>query len=214
MAEQPDPSTPEREPAIIPSTTAGGSERGKFRWVAAAALLLALGVASWGYARYEHQIAVDSRLQERLARQQAAAEQRRAQDEAERRRNAVAAAASLAPSGNAAPLAASAGVNGVYAGPICYGEERNDAARCYRGQATVADGKINGQWPAREAGVTMYVTGTVAPSGDATIEMHPRNQAGVVFATINLVGTVRDGRLDADGSFLNGRTATINWRRN
>jgi hypothetical protein len=60
----------------------------------------------------------------------------------------------------------------------------------------------------------MYLIGDVSPSGDVTIHMHSERGDGSRLATIDLVGTLRDGQLDAAGSFINGRSVTLNWRRN
>jgi len=43
--------------------------------------------------------------------------------------------------------------------------------------------------------------------------MHSENASGARLAVIDLSGTLRDGRLDATGSFRNGRTASMNWRK-
>ena len=210
------------------------------KWAAAALLVLVAVGAMWGYVRYQDDIADESRKADLTARRearqatarvaveaariQAEADRVRAQTEARRSGDAarlpaepsapqqMASAASVPPP--PPPQAASNGMDGAYAGPICYGEGRIDPARCFRGLATVSDGKISGQWPTRDTGITMYVTGTVTPNGEATIEMHTRNPAGIALSTINLSGTVHDGQLDASGAFLNGRSATINWHRN
>jgi hypothetical protein len=34
------------------------------------------------------------------------------------------------------------------------------------------------------------------------------------FAVSDLIGTVRDGRIDAKGSFHDGRGVTLNWSKN
>jgi hypothetical protein len=106
-------------------------------------------------------------------------------------------------------------VDGMYAGPVCWGDgPQGDPARCFRAQAAVSQGKITGQWPARDPGVTMYLWGDVSPAGDVTIRMQTRRADGYPMATVNLTGTLRDGHLDATGAFANGRSAQLNWRRN
>jgi len=111
------------------------------------------------------------------------------------------------------PTAARAtGPDGIYAGPICYGPGRNDPPRCFRREATLTNGKISARWPGRDPGVTMVMDGDVSPSGEVTIHMHTENASGVQ-QRLELAGTLRDGRLDASGSFRNGRTATLNWRK-
>ena len=106
-------------------------------------------------------------------------------------------------------------VDGMYAGPVCWGDgPQGDPARCFRAQAAVSQGKIAGQWPGRDPGVTMYLWGDVSPAGDVTIRMQTRRADGYPMATVNLTGTLRDGHLDATGAFANGRSAQLNWRRN
>jgi class 3 adenylate cyclase len=104
--------------------------------------------------------------------------------------------------------------DGMYAGPICFGESPQDPARCFRAQAAVTQGKIVGQWPGRDPGVTMYLWGDVSAAGDVTIRMQTRRTDGYPLSTINMTGTLRDGRLDAAGAFVGGRTAQLNWRKN
>jgi class 3 adenylate cyclase len=112
------------------------------------------------------------------------------------------------------PTGASA-EDGMYAGPVCWGDgPRGDPARCFRAQAAVSHGKITGQWPGRDPGVTMYLWGDVSPAGDVSIRMQTRKADGYPMATVNLTGTLRDGRLDATGAFANGRSAQLNWRKN
>ena len=108
---------------------------------------------------------------------------------------------------------ATAGVDGVYAGPICFGPGPAQSARCFRASASLQQGKLTGQWPGRDPGVTMHLDGEVSPAGQATIHMHAERPNGSRLATINLAGTLRDGKLDATGAFLNGRSASLNWRK-
>ena len=96
----------------------------------------------------------------------------------------------------------------------CYGPSPSDPARCYRAQAILRQGKVSGQWPGRDAGVTMYLAGDVSTSGNVTIHMHGERGDGSRLAVGDLVGSLREGRLDAAGRFLNGRSITLNWRRN
>jgi hypothetical protein len=60
----------------------------------------------------------------------------------------------------------------------------------------------------------MTLEGEVAPSGEVTIFMHSDRADGTRVANINLTGTVRGGLLEADGRFLRGRPANLNWRLN
>ncbi|MGC2414012.1 MAG: hypothetical protein WA459_15090, partial [Stellaceae bacterium] len=103
---------------------------------------------------------------------------------------------------------------GLYAGPVCFGPGPAQGPRCFRAQATVQRGRITGQWPGRDPGVTMHLEGDVRPSGVVSIRMHAEDASGKRRATINLTGTLRDGKLDATGAFLNGRSASVNWSKN
>lgn len=104
--------------------------------------------------------------------------------------------------------------DGVYSGPICYGQTPKLARRCFDREGTISGNKITGRWiEAPEAGVTMFLTGDVARSGDVEIEMHSKKPDGTPMATINLTGTLRDSMIDARGSFLKGRAATLKWRK-
>jgi hypothetical protein len=65
-----------------------------------------------------------------------------------------------------------------------------------------------------DTGITMSLAGDVAMSGDVKIEMHSQNADGSPVATIDLTGTVHDGLITARGSFLKGRSATLDWHKN
>jgi class 3 adenylate cyclase len=120
----------------------------------------------------------------------------------------------LPPSPAALPKPASAGdPTGVYGGPICFGRGETDPARCFRAQAVVRNKTISGQWPGRLPGATVYLAGDVSRAGDVAIHMHTKRADGSRFAVIDLVGKLRDGRIDATGSFRNGRSVTLNWRK-
>lgn len=104
--------------------------------------------------------------------------------------------------------------DGRYAGPVCYGRTPKDPARCHRGEATVSDGKITGQWTVgAERDLTMYLTGEVSPSGHVKMELHSEKSDGSRVATIDMKGILLDGRLDASGTFRMGRSATMNWHK-
>jgi class 3 adenylate cyclase len=111
------------------------------------------------------------------------------------------------------PATEGAAGDGLYAGPVCYGPATGDPPRCFRAQATVTRGRIAGQWPGRDPGVTVFMAGEVSASGEATIHMHAEKPDGTRITAIDLSGTLQDGRLDATGSFHGGRTATLNWRK-
>lgn len=103
---------------------------------------------------------------------------------------------------------------GVYRGPICYSAIAAEPARCYRAQAVLTHNRISGEWPGRGPGVTMYLAGEISRSGDVVIHMHGKRADGSHFATGDLVGTLRDGHITANGNFINGRTVTLNWQKN
>jgi len=112
------------------------------------------------------------------------------------------------------PASATDSLNGVYAGQVCLGPGPNgDPARCHRAEATVRDGKLVGGWTGRE-GVTVKLAGEVSTAGDVKIEWHSEHPDGSPFAQADLSGTIRNGRLEANGSFLNGRTVSIRWTLN
>jgi hypothetical protein len=78
----------------------------------------------------------------------------------------------------------------------------------------VREGKIVGEWPGRDPGVTVKLAGDVSAIGEVKIVMHAERVDGSQFARATLSGTVQNGRLDASGFFFTGRTTSINWRRN
>ena len=120
----------------------------------------------------------------------------------------------LQPSPAALPKPAFAGdPTGVYGGPICFGPGETDPARCFRAQAVVRNKSISGQWPGRLPGATVFLAGDITRAGDVAIHMHTKRADGSRFAVIDLVGKLRDGRIDATGSFRNGRSVTLNWRK-
>ena len=172
----------------------------------------------------EQRVAEDAQRRAQAERASAEAARRELQAEAERaeaaRKKTEAAVQVVAvppepprPLANAPAAAAGAAPDGLYAGPICYGPAPADPPRCFRAQATISRGRIAGQWSGRDPGVTMFMVGEVSASGEAKIHMHSEKPDGTRIATIDLAGTLKDGRLDATGSFRNGRTASLNWRK-
>ncbi len=122
------------------------------------------------------------------------------------------AVAAVAPS--AANAVGASANDGMYAGPICYGQTPKFPRRCFDREGTISGKKIAGQWlEAPEAGVTMFLTGDVTPSGDVKIEMHSQKPDGTIVVLIDLEGTLRGGLIDASGSFRRGRQATLEWRK-
>jgi class 3 adenylate cyclase len=112
----------------------------------------------------------------------------------------------------AAPPASGVGNDGLYAGPICYGPSPDDPARCYRAQGTVADGRITGRWPGRQPGMILILSGLISASGDTRINIHSET-TDMRRLLISLSGTLGNGKLEASGTFVNGRSVTLDWRR-
>jgi hypothetical protein len=102
-------------------------------------------------------------------------------------------------------------LDGFYGGPICYGASTNDAARCFRAKADLEGGRIAGQWQGRDPGTTVFLTGTISAAGAAQIEMRGERSDGTRIFILDLAGKLENGRLAANGTFHNGRTATLDW---
>ena len=125
-----------------------------------------------------------------------------------------------APTNMAAPAAAptaaapakASDIDGVYAGETCYGPGTNEQARCFRGQAKVENGRIDGRHKG-PAGNSVVYSGDVAPTGEVKIELHTENAEGARISTVDLVGKIENGVLEAKGTFRSGRTAELNWQR-
>ncbi len=105
--------------------------------------------------------------------------------------------------------------DGVYSGPICYGQTRKEPERCYHAEGTISGNKIISRWTmGREKKVDMLLDGDVERSGEVTIEIEMRNKDdGSRLARIDLTGSLRGGLLNASGSFIKGRPATLNWHK-
>jgi class 3 adenylate cyclase len=106
-----------------------------------------------------------------------------------------------------------AGSEEQYSGQICYGQSENEGSRCYVQEGTLQNRTLSGRWHARDPGTTMILAGTADDAGAITIEMHTEGLAGERLQTIRLSGSVKDGNIIALGSFLNGRSVTLNWHR-
>jgi class 3 adenylate cyclase len=113
----------------------------------------------------------------------------------------------------ASPAASASGIDGIYGGRVCLGIGPQNPARCFRGDATVTDGKISGMWPNGVAGGATLVSGMVAPAGDVTIELRP-GAGSRMLRPAHLSGTLHDGHLEATGTMVNGRTVSLTWHRN
>jgi class 3 adenylate cyclase len=101
--------------------------------------------------------------------------------------------------------------DGVYAGQVCYEKVAALPHRCYHASGNVSGNKISGRWLIDQGPLTMFLEGRVAPNGDVTIQMHSDQPDGTRVATINLAGSIRNGTILADGRFLRGRPASIDW---
>jgi hypothetical protein len=105
--------------------------------------------------------------------------------------------------------------SGVYRGQMCYAAGgATEPAHCFEAQAVVLGNRISGEWPGRDPGVTIYLAGEISRSGEVAIHMHSKRADGSSFAVSDLIGTVHDGRIDAKGSFHDGRGVTLNWSKN
>ena len=114
----------------------------------------------------------------------------------------------------AKPAATTNPDDGLYTGPVCYAATANEPQRCFRAEGTLSGSRITGQWPmGHETGITMFLTGDIAPSGDLKIEMHTEKGDGSRVATIDLKGTFQNRRIAANGSFRRGRGVTLNWHK-
>jgi class 3 adenylate cyclase len=115
----------------------------------------------------------------------------------------------------ATPAAGAGPRDGTYSGPICYGKTLTEPVRCFRAEGTINGSKITAHWSVgKDTGVTMFLAGDVAASGDVKIEMHSEKADGSRIVTIDLTGTLHDQLLDASGTFRRGRSATLNWHKN
>lgn len=193
------------------------------KWVISAILLIVVTAGYWAMSR-DHRAKLDearatAEQQRQTAKLEPKAAAREHAGEPTRREPQVAVqTVALPPIAEpvpplATPSIAPAAIDGLYAGPICYGPAPGDRPRCFRAQATIIHGKIAGQWPGRDPGVTMIMAGEVSTVGEAKIHVEAERSDGSRTAAIDLIGTMKDGRLDATGSFHNGRTALLNWRK-
>jgi len=104
--------------------------------------------------------------------------------------------------------------SGVYRGQLCYAAGATEPAHCFEAQGVVLGDRITGEWPDREPGITIYLAGEISRAGEVAIHMHSKRADGLSFAVCDLIGTVRDRRIDAKGSFCDGRGVTLNWSKN
>ena len=203
-------------------------------FVAAILLLITGGGAFWVYSHHQRSQVKHARVAERAAQQRLLVDQRRAENETRRLAEAnpehaeagafaaVAVPALVSPQPDllrrpptAANPDAAEDTSGLYRGQICYGAGgATEPAHCFEAQAVVLRNQISGEWPGRVRGVTIYLGGQISQSGEVAIHMHSKRADGSSFAVSDLIGTLHDGRIDATGSFRNGRSVSLNWRKN
>ena len=196
-------------------------------FVIAALILITIGGVSWVRSHYERKRAeyaptaglpapqADQRRIERDARRLARANRKMTDAEA----LAAPEAGQVKPqsdqvSGPTAAATPGDDPSGVYRGQMCYAAGgATEPARCFEAQAVVLGNRISGEWPGRDPGVTIYLGGEISRAGEVAIHMHSKRADGSSFAVSDLIGTVRDGRIDAKGSFRDGRGVTLNWSK-
>jgi class 3 adenylate cyclase len=211
--------------ATLPASKPPPAKGRSAKWIAVGFLLLALlaGGGYWAYTVNERNKAEPARavatatVPEKTPAQagrpagqpeaKAAEAPRQAAPQGDAQRSAGPAAAAPAP--NAGPY------DGVYAGQICYAETRMEPRHCYQAKGTISGTKISGQWTmGRENRAIVVLQGHVTRSGDIRMEIETRGEAdGVRISRIDLTGTLRGGLIDASGTFLRGRPATLNWHK-
>lgn len=90
--------------------------------------------------------------------------------------------------------------NGRYAGQVCLGPDREEAARCYMvNVVTIRNGTISARYPARPPNRDVVIAGDVSASGEVKMELNIENSSGVRVGTAHLFGTLKDGQLKANG---------------
>ncbi|MBV8120375.1 MAG: adenylate/guanylate cyclase domain-containing protein [Alphaproteobacteria bacterium] len=197
--------------------------------VIATLVLTAAGGVSWVRYHHERNLAEHGSTAELPARLKALADQRWAEKDARRlaktdRRmgDAEALAAPEAeqtdplsgPTAPVTPAAATPGddASGLYRGQICFG--KGLPSRCFKAQGVIANNKISGQWPSVIPGSTVHLAGDVTHMGNVEIHMNSQRADGSRGAVADMVGKLHDGHIDATGSFLDGRSVTLNWSKN
>ena len=215
---------------VLPSPTRQHqAAHGRRLWplVAAILVLIAGGGAFWAHSRHQRTPAEYPLAAEVIVPQDASSDHRRSEKEAGRlakadRRTAEAEAlaaplageikpqpgpsesATAAPTPPADPTGDDQ--SGLYRGQICYGATEALSAHCFKAQAVITRFKISGQWPAATPGSTMYLAGGISRAGDVAIHMHAQRADGSRGPVADMFGKLHDGRIDATGSFLNGRS--------
>ena len=183
------------------------------KWIVASVLLLA-GGGYWIYTANERSKAEHSGVMATVSQDPPAGVPAAKTSEASRQPKPE---ANPPRSSGAGAAPASAGrYDGIFSGLVCFGQTRSEPQRCHRGEGTVKGEKIAGRWTmGAEKKVDLLLAGDVTRSGDVKIEIQMLSQIDSSrLATINLTGTISGGLINASGSFLKGRAATLNWHKN
>jgi class 3 adenylate cyclase len=223
---------------VFPSQTRQHqAAHGRRRWsLIAVTLVLIAGVgAFWTHSRHERTPAEYPLAAELIVPESASTDERWREKEARRlakanRKMAEAEALAAPVAGEVKPQpgrseSATAGAtpavetpgddpSGLYRGQICYGATEVLSAHCFKAQAVITKFKISGQWPTATPGSTMYLGGEISRAGDVAIHMHAQRADGSRGPVADMFGKLHDGRIDAIGSFLNGRSVTVSWGKN
>jgi uncharacterized caspase-like protein len=108
-----------------------------------------------------------------------------------------------------------AGYDGSYSGQICFSDTPTVKGHCIQTQVVIEKGKFSKQWPSRDSLMLNSLSGEVSSNGDAKIELRNSYVDGRTGGSIvNFAGKIQNNRLEANGHFLSGRPATLNWQRN
>jgi hypothetical protein len=100
-----------------------------------------------------------------------------------------------------------------YSGQVCYGPTNEEKARCYFASGIISRGTFTAKVLARDVpGAIVVFDGIVAPSGEIKIKVDLVRDKDR-FPRASLVGTVKDDHLEAAGTFREGRTISLNWKR-
>ena len=212
---------------VLPSSRPRAAKSSSATWIVAALLLVA-GAGYWAYAVKER-IKADKTRPNTVVAEPSVTPSQPTQPAARPAAKTAEAPGKPAPTGSTSPAttarSASTGevtstrsagkFDGSYAGPICYGQTKKEQERCFQAKGTISGSKIASHWTmGREKKVNMFLDGHVAKSGDLTIEIEMRSEVdGSRLARIDLTGTLRGGLIDASGTFVKGRPATLNWRK-
>jgi class 3 adenylate cyclase len=198
----------------LPCPKPRGAKGSSAKWIAAALLMLVVGGGYWAYVVNERGKAEHARAIAAAAQPVASKSGLAAQAGAVRLTGEAKTAETPRQAASQTSTISAGRHDGVYSGQVCYGQAPKLPAQCYDAEGTISGSKITGQWPmGHDTGITMFLAGDVATSGDVKIQMHSEKADGSPVAMIDLTGTVHDGLLSARGRFLKGRVATLDWHK-